>query len=181
MRYFILFSVLIFIPMNVDAQIDYDGIRSKKLTPISIDTITESIIVVNKKNAILFFRQNDIKSYVNSLGKKSEHDYLKILLSSNTKKIIIKDWTDYEAAEREKMFGNMEKVSSDENFSNEFYYVGADLIHNGKFMIIDKKSNQIVEKKLRIKRIKGLYGTRYAEFLLPDDRSFWSIVTRLGL
>ena len=186
MRYIITISCFLLTFITVEAQINYDEIKNQELVPTSIDTISEAILVVNSKNAILYFRQADVKEYIkpyNKLGVRidTNHDNLESLLTQDKAKIILTDWWyDYTDNERERLFGDRDFKNSDKKYMDEFHYVGADLIHDGKFMILDKKTNNIITKKLRIKRVNGLYGTRYVEFQLPDKRRFWNMITRVG-
>jgi hypothetical protein len=178
--------IILFITINASAQIDYNKIRIQRLSPIVIDTISESILVIRKRHAVLYFRQSDIKDYIkpfNKLGVRidTRHDNLIKLLNTNSSKIILTDWWfDYTNDDRRKIFGNENYVNEEKKYLSEIHYIGADLIHDGKFMIIDRESNEIVTKRLRMKRIRGLYGTRYVDFQLPDRRRFWNVLTILG-
>ena len=160
MRQFI-FIIGFFLPFNLFSQIDYSKITTQKLTPIDIDSISESIIVIHKKYAIIFFRQSDLKFYIES-DKRLFNNYLNLtnLLSNGTKKIVLNDWWfDYGDEDRLKLFGDTNYTNDDRKYVNELYYIGADLIHDGKFMIKEKASGEIVSKNLRMIKGSGLYGT----------------------
>ena len=62
----------------------------------------------------------------------------------------------------------------------EMIFVVGDLIHDGKTMIIEKRNHESITKKMKMKRVHGLFGTRYVEFRLPNKKAFWTIVTRMG-
>jgi len=78
------------------------------------------------------------------------------------------------------MFGNIKYSNSDKEPLGEFIYIGGDLIHVSKAMIIEKRNHELVPNKMKIKRVNGLFGTRYVEFRLPNKKAFWIIITRLG-
>lgn len=186
MRVIILTSLLIFmIQTSSYSQIDYDKLRTKKLVPISIDTVNEDVLIVEKHFATLYFKKSDILQYAkphNKLGVRIDQLHSSIVELANTSgnSTLTDWWFDYTDEERQRMFGNANYENENKKPLTEFYYVGADLIHDGKFMILDKKSGEPIKKKLRIKRDKGLYGSRYVNFLLPNGQKFWYIITRFG-
>lgn len=170
--------------LNLSAQINYCKITSQELTPIVIDTISEPIVVINKRYATIYFKQSDIKLYMESdkrVFKKNNYTNLKEILSKDSTKIVLNDWWySYGDEERLKLFGNINYTNNDRKYLDELYYIGADLIHDGKFMIKEKKSRKIVSKKMRMKKEEGLFGTQYIYFQLPNKKNFWYIVTALG-
>jgi hypothetical protein len=177
-------GLLLFIPTIANSQIDYDRIKQKKLLPILIDTINDPVIVIKKRYSTVYFKQADIIEYLrpfNVSGVRIDihHESVKKLLSANVKYIRMIDWWhSYTEIERNQL-SKLETFSNeDHKFLEEFYYTGADLIHDGKFMIIDNQSKKVIIKGLKIKKIHGLYGTEYIEFFHPHKKSFWYIVTR---
>ena len=186
MKYIFIFLGVYFFSPAIHAQIDYHKIKKQKLFPIQIDTLSEQVLVIQKKFAIIYFRQSDIKQYLeaeDTLGVRinRNHSNLDSLLSLDFTKIKLTDWWfDYTDEERERLFGNKNYSNQDKIYLSELRRFGADLIHDGKFMLLDRTTKKIIIKKMRIKRIKGLFGTRYVEFQLPDNKSFWDIVTRFG-
>jgi hypothetical protein len=170
---------------NLISQINYDKIRKYKLRPAYIDTLNENTLIIHKKNAVLIFRQSDIKTFLEqnsetSSGKVS-YPYLNAMLKRNEHKIILMDWwSDYTEEERSHIFKKIIYDISDDKTVEELYSIGGDLIYYGKFMVIDNKTKKLITKGLKIIRVKGLYGTRYVNFRLPNSGTFWSIVTRLG-
>ncbi|EMS31224.1 hypothetical protein C943_02371 [Mariniradius saccharolyticus AK6] len=89
-------------------------------------------------------------------------------------------WFDYSDSERKEMFGHSNYSNPDKAILEQLFFVGGDLILGGKVMIIDSKEKKIVKSKMKIKRVKGLFGTRYVEFRLPNKKAFWRITTSLG-
>ena len=185
-RFELLIGLVLLITTNAFPQVDYDKIKNQRLTPIIIDTLNESVIVIQKRFATLYFKQSDIKEYLKSyniLGVRIDMNHKNIdkLLSENKPYIRMIDyWYSYTEEERNKLSRNLNYSNEYEKFLSEMYYVGADLIHYGKFMIIDNKTRKIILKGLKIGKQDGYYGTEYAQFLLPSGKSFWYIVTVLG-
>jgi hypothetical protein len=186
----LIFLIVLLIPIRLIAQIDYDEIKSKNFYSTKIDTINEKVLIVEMKYAIVVFRQGDLDSIIKNTDNSAEigsfryfekYDNLLKLLQSNKQRIKLTDyWYDYDDSDRKKMFGNINYSNSDKKPLGELIYIGGDLIHDNKAMIIEKRNLELVTKKMKIKRVNGLYGTRYVEFRLPNKKSFWSIITRLG-
>ncbi|WP_321295083.1 hypothetical protein [Marinifilum fragile] len=182
--------IIFLIPIQLIAQINYDEIKSKNFYSTKIDTTNEKVLYVEMKYAIIIFKQSDLDSILKNADNSSEIgsfryfekcDNLLKLFQSNKQKIKLTDyWFDYGDEDREKMFGNINYSNPDKKPLGELIYIGGDLIHDGKAMIIEKKNQELVTKKMKIKRVNGLYGTRYVEFRLPNKKSFWRIITRLG-
>ena len=168
------------------SQIDYDKINHKRLYPITIDTLNQPVIVIQKQFATLYFKQSDILKYIKPYNKfgvriDQNHDNIKELLLQNSQYVRIIDWwSDYTESERNINARKTEYSSQYEQFVTEFHYIGADLIHDGKFMLVDNQSGEIRTKGLVIKKQKGLYGTEYVLFMLSPERSFWNVLTRIG-
>lgn len=182
--------ILLVISIESVAQINYDEIRSKKFYSTKIDTINEKVLTVEMKYAIIIFKQSDLDSIVKNTNNSADigsfrylkkYDNLLKLLQSNEQKIKLTDyWYDYGDEDRKKMFGDINYSNSDKKPLGELIYIGGDLIHDNKAMIIEKRNYELVTKKMKIQRVDGLYGTRYVEFRLPNKKSFWRIITRLG-
>lgn len=179
--FFLLFLANLTLVLN--AQINYDEIEYKELTPIQIDTLAEPILVINKRYATIYLKQTDIRQYIES-NKRSWSDNLtnviSLLSTKNTKYTITDWWYDYDDEQRVRIFNDKDYKNQDWYYLKELYYVVPDLVHDGKFMIKSKKEGKIVTDKLCIKKKEGFYGTEYVEFLLPDGKAFWTIVTALG-
>lgn len=185
-RFELIVGIAIYLTTNAFSQVDYYKIKSQRLTPIIIDTLNESVIVIQKRFATVYFKQSDIKEYLKSynvIGERIDMNHKNIdkLLSENKPYIRMTDWWySYTEEERNKLSRNPNYSIEYEKFLDEMYYVGADLIHYGKFMIIDNHTKKIIIKGLKIKKQDGYYGTEYAQFLLPSRKSFWYIVTVMG-
>jgi hypothetical protein len=186
----LIFLTILLIPFRLLAQINYDEIKSKSFYSAEIDTINEKTLIVEKKYAIVIFKQSDLDSIIRNNDNSEDigsfryfekYDNLKRLLQTNQQKIILTDyWYGYDDADREKMFGNINYTNPDKEPLGELIYIGGDLIHDKKAMIIEKGNHELVTKKMKIQRVNGLYGTRYVEFRLPNKKAFWRIITRLG-
>ncbi|MBF8964309.1 hypothetical protein I0P70_13730 [Pontibacter sp. FD36] len=180
----ILFS-LILIQTTAYSQVDFDKIKQKRLEPITIDTVNEDVLIVEKRFATLYFKKADVREYAiphNNLGVRIDqhHDNLLEVVNTSGDTRLVDWWNDYTDEERQSIHGDPNFVNEHKKALSELYYVGADLIHDGKFMVVDKASGEEVRKGLKIKRVNGLYGSRYVEFLLPNGQKFWHLVIRLG-
>jgi hypothetical protein len=175
----LLILVILTVTSTLNAQIDFMKVKDKDLSPIKIDTLSDSIIIIHKKNAIVYFKQSDIKLYIEK--QKDKYPNLNQLLVNKNQSITIKDWWyGYHDGDRKKIFGDSNYTHIDKNYMQELYELGAELIYEGKFMIKDKKTNKIVTKNLRLEQKDGLYGTQYVDFLFGNNKSFWQIITALG-
>jgi hypothetical protein len=58
-------------------------------------------------------------------------------------------------------------------------FIGADLIYEGKFMLLDPRTNNFINKGLIGKRHLGKIGSNTFDYYLPDKRKFYTIVTAL--
>lgn len=186
----LIFLTFFLIPFRIFAQVNYDEIRNKVFYSADFDTINESILIIHKRFAIVIFKQSEMDSMVQTTRNSADlgsfrsferHDRLVSLLNENHQKISLTDyWFDYSDSERKEMFGHSNYSNPDKAILEQLFFVGGDLILGGKVMIIDSKEKKIVKSKMKIKRVKGLFGTRYVEFRLPNKKAFWRITTSLG-
>ena len=181
------FLIIVFVcSINLFGQIDYGQIEYQKLTPMKIDTISDSILVVNNRYATIYFSQSDVKRYIESdkrpvYLRKDNYSNLTDILSKGIKKIVLTDWWyTYGDSDRLKLFGNINYTNDERRYFDELYCIGADLIHDGKFMITKRNSSKIITKNLVMRRIEGQFGTEYIAFQLPSKQNFWLIVTAYG-
>jgi hypothetical protein len=177
-----LFSVL---AIQSFSQVDF-GIRRQKLKPIFFDTTHENIFVYEVPNAMLYFRQDDIKKFIDNTGNKNAlanygYKTFQDTLSKSTKRIEIKDILfSYDQTQRDSIFKHEPKNTFAQKLNEEFYFIGAGLILSGHFMIYSKDKNKFVTKTLIAKRERGYLGERHLSFYLPDGHQFYYIVTALG-
>lgn len=177
--------LLILNQMTAYSQVDYYKIKQKKLEPITIDTVNEDVLIVEKQFATLYFKKADVRKYAiphNELGVRIDQHHANLLEVVNTSgdTRLVDWWNDYIDDEKQSIHGSFNFVNEHKKALSELHYVGVDLIHDGKFMVVDKSSGEEVRKGLKMKRVKGLYGSRYVEFLLPNGQKFWHLVTHLG-
>ena len=169
--------LILYIPNYILAQTEYVRIKNKVFYSTEIDTLNENILVVEKKHAIVYFRQLDL---INQISDTSNSTLIKIL-GKGTKTIHLTDWWfDYTEEDRQRLFGDINYENPDKKYINELIYIGADLINENKTMIIEKCSGIVVTKKMKAKHVNGLYGTTYIEFRLPDRKAFWTILLEIG-
>ncbi|WP_439185880.1 hypothetical protein [Carboxylicivirga taeanensis] len=184
----ILIILLLALSIESWSHIDYDKIRRKKFYSSELDTTSTDILRLEKKHAIIYFKKSDIKELINNPVSrdskftlpKEVHSDLESLLNSS-EQIRLRDWWyDYTEEERKRMFGSDDYKNKDKNHIEDLYYICPDLLHDSKAMIIDKETGKIVTEKMLIKRVNGLMGTIYLDFLLPNKKSIWNIVLVLG-
>jgi hypothetical protein len=182
------FSIsLLFTALTIQcfSQVDF-GIRRQKLTPIFIDTTKENIFVYEVPNAILYFKQNDIKTFIDNPENKNiltNYGYKTFLdtLAKQTQRIKIIDYYFYyDGAQRDSIFKYHKEDLTRKKLNEEFYFLGAGLLLKGQFMAYSKADKKIITKGLIAKQEKGYLGGRTLEFYLPDKKSLYSIVTALG-
>lgn len=185
-------KLLLFLPMAIltllsiqcFSQADF-GIRRKKLQPVHIDTTTENIFIYEVPKAVIYFRQRDIRNYIEHINAKdqknqSPYKVFQDTLNFGIKKIKIKDiFFSYDEKERDSILKRETITSGSQQLNKEFYIIGAELILANKFMVKSKETGRIVTM-LVVKRTSGLYGTRYLDFILPDKKIFYQIITTLG-
>jgi len=205
MRY-LLSLLLILLTFQSYSQIDYDKVKYNKINSSIIDTINEKVLIIERRYAVICFKQKDIDSliiiserrqlFLDSLLKANDFKTFekyairfperkftetKKLLNANKNRIYIKGfYGEYDEEERNKKFKDIPDTLIDRKITSELYYIGADLIFEEKAMIIDKRKNKIISKPIVVERVEGFYGTRYVMFFLPKRKSIWTIVTRLG-
>jgi hypothetical protein len=186
----LIFLTFFLIHFRIFAQVNYDEIKSKIFYSADIDTINESVLIVEKKFAILIFKQSELDSIIRATGNSAElgsfrsferHDNLVSLLRENHQKISLTDyWFDYTDTDRKEMFGHSNYSNPDKAILENLIFIGGDLILGGKVMIIEREEKKIVKSKMKIERVEGLFGSRYVEFRLPNKKAFWRITTILG-
>ncbi len=155
------------------SQKDFKTKRRKNLCPIQIDTLNEPILIIEKSSAFVFFKQSDILKYL----QQNPNTFLQYIFEHKKEKIYFRDfWWDFNYTKEEKenyYKGDFEKKRNNELFFANFYEVGASLIFQGDFMVIDKKSNEVISKKLKMKKIKYTLGQVDVHFKLPSGDLFW--------
>ncbi len=170
------------------AQIDYDKIRRKKFYSAQLDSTSSTILRLEKKHAIIYFKKTDIRELINNPDSRDPkfslptvvYDDLINFFNSNEQIRLTDWWYDYTDEDRKRKFGVADYKNKDKKYIDELYYVCPDLLHDNKAMIIDKETGKIVKGKMLIKRVNGLMGTVYLDFLLPNRKSIWNIVLVLG-
>ena len=167
------------------SQVDF-GISRQKLIPTFFDTTKENVFIYEVPNAVLYFKQGDIKKFIENPFNKNVlinygYDAFQDTLSKNSKLIRIRDaHFFYNQTQRDSMFKFASENPLLRKLNQEFYFIGAALILSGQFMVFSKANNKFITKKLIAKREKGYLGQQNLEFYLPDKKGFYSIVTRLG-
>jgi hypothetical protein len=184
----IMIILLLVFSIESFAQIDYNKIRRKKFYSAQLDSTSLDILRLEKKHAIIYFKKSDIIELIKnpnlqdlkfSLPTEVYADLENYLLSN--KQIRLTDWWyDYTDEERKRMFGSGDYRNIDKKYIDDLYYICPDLLHDSKAMIVDKETDKIITDKMLIKRVNGIMGTVYLDFLLPNKKSIWNIVLVLG-
>jgi hypothetical protein len=178
---------LLFTSMTMQSysQIDF-GIPKQKLKPIFIDTAKENIFVYEVPGAFLYFKQDDIKNFIENpentkvlanYGYKTFQD----TLTKNVHQIKITDiYFYYDEVQRDSIFRQRPENIIEKQLSEEFYFLGAALILKGQFMVYSKADKKFITKNLYAKRHKEYLGGRTLQFYLPGKKLFYYIITALG-
>ena len=177
--------LLLVLTIQSFSQVDF-GIRRQKLKTTFFDTATENIFVYEVSNAIIYFKQTDIKKFIDNADNKdvlANYGYKTFndTLAKNIKQIKIIDvHFYYDQTQRDSIFGQQPENTLTKKLNEEFYFLGAGLILKGQFMVYSKSEKKFVSKRLIAKRQKEYLGGRTLQFYLPDKKQFYYIVTRLG-
>ena len=177
--------LLITLAIQSYSQVDL-GIRRQKLKPTFVDTAKENTFVYEVPNAILYFKQDDIKSFIDNPDNKNilaNYGY-KMFLDTLTKKTPQIKVTDfyfyYDEAQRDSIFKQHTENLATKKLSEEFYFIGAGLILKGQFMVYSKGDKKFITKRLIAKKEKGYFGQESLQFYLPNKKQFYYVVTALG-
>jgi len=165
------------------SQKTYNKIGSSKMEPIHIDTLTEDVLIIDKRVATLYFKQSDVQKYIrvyDSLENKSTFPKTLELLGGDGNQKLVDWWYSYTDEERKMLVGTSEYSNKDKAYIDEFFYLAPHLIRDGKFMIIDKASGEEVREGLRMKKVNGLYGGSSIQYRLPSGEQFWYQIISLG-
>lgn len=182
---FLIFFLLTALTLQTYSQTDL-GIRRKKLHPTFFDTTKENTFIYEVPNAILYFKQDDIKKFIDNPTNKNilanyGHKLFLDTLSKKTKLIKVTDfYFYYDVAQRDSIFRQHQENLVTKKLSEEFYFLGAELILKGQFMVYSKSDKRFVTKKLIAKRRKELLGQRTLYFYLPDKKKFYYVIITLG-
>jgi len=178
----LLFTTLTFHSIS---QVDF-GIRKQKLHPIYIDTARDNIFIYEVPNAILYFKQEDIKNFIDNPENKTvlaNYGYktFQDTLTQKTRKIIITYfYFYYDQRQRDSIFRQQPENILAKQLNEEFYFLGAGLMLRGQFMVFSKADKKFITKGLVAKKIKGYLGQNRLVFYLQDKKPFYDIVTAFG-
>lgn len=184
LRYSITFLILV-ISIQAYSQVDF-GIRKRKLKPTFFDTTSERVFVYEVPNALLYFKQDDIKMFIDNPKNKSilgNYGYKTFsdTVTKMTQRIAVTDYYFYyDEANRDSIFRQQTENPITKKLSEEFYFLGAGLILEGQFMVYSKADKKFITKGLVAKRRKEFLGQQTLQFYLPNKRQFYHIITRLG-
>lgn len=157
------------------------------LKTITIDTLNEKILVIHKRNVVVFFRQTDIQEYINDskFGLPRSESFLitNAILKSNKRRIDLNDQKiDY--TDEEIMANNTRKEPGVDQIAMlampEMSYIGAHLIMSGKFMVFENQTGKFISERINILTLDSEYGSRSVQFKLPSGLSFWRNIIFLG-
>jgi hypothetical protein len=162
------------------------GIRKQKLKPVKFDTTEAGIFIYEVKNAVIYFKQDDINEFISSPENNNgmynkAYVALKELLAQQRPKVRLADlYFSYDQAFRDSIFKQRPQEFLTRQLNEEFHPVGAALLLYGQFMIFSKIDRKILTKNLVARRTNGYFGARYLQFYLPGRQTFYTIVTALG-
>ncbi|WP_287101730.1 hypothetical protein [Hydrotalea sp. AMD] len=167
------------------SQIDF-GIRRQKLKPTFFDTTKENVFIYEVPNAILYFKQSDIKDFIENPENKNiliNYGYktFQDTLAKNVEQIKVTDlYFYYDQRQRDSIFRQQPENILTKHLDEEFYFIGAALILKGQCMVYSKTNQMFLNKHLVAKRQKEYLGGRTLQFYLPDKKQFYYIVTAFG-
>jgi len=180
----LLILIFVFPFLTGKAQIDFSKIKRQKLHPVVIDTVSENIFVFEKKDMNVVFRQADILNYIDSICAISDcGNYYNDLCDTleTIREIRLMDFLySYVEVEKDSILKNENISLYHKRINEQFFYVGAHLILLNKFMLVDRSSGMIIRRKLIAKQTEGILGTTYLECFYAPNKSFYTVVTRLG-
>ncbi len=172
---------------SVPDKYDYEKIRSVRLRPTPFDTNATPTLIYVKRYAEVYFKQSDIKDYINQEIKrdtttKKMYDSLLNLLNQKKSKIEIVDLLfEYYWTEKQVDSLKTKRLTTDyTRLTNHLIeFIGMDLIYEGKFMLFDPRQHSFIGKGLIGKRHLGKIGSNTFDYYLPDKRKCYSMLTAL--
>ena len=175
----LLVLVLLVISHNIMGQSKYMNIKNKKLTPVTIDTVSEKIFVYVKPFARIYFKVDQIMNHIDSLqklNKAAELQALKDTLMTVKQKLEIVDWVySYDDQEGIQTISRKNISKKDLEINKAFESIGADLILGGEFMVYSGTMERVVTRRLKVVRAKGVFDVQYLSFIFPDRSMFYWI------
>jgi len=165
----------------------YGQFKTRKLTPTHFNIEGENIFVYSKNYVDIYYRQSDIKAYIldaikrDSTNKRIDKELFD-LVNENRKEIRITDllYSLQTAKETDSLRQTKQIEQFNDRITDVFEFIGADLIYEGKFMIYSHADKKFIKNGLKGKRFKGQLGNRSYIYVLPNGKTFYSIVTTLG-
>ena len=180
-----IFLILLVLAFQSYSQIDFN-VRRQKLKTTFFDTIREKIFIYEVPNAILYFKQDDIKKFIGNPENKNilanyGDEIFKDTLTKNTQQIKVRDiHFYYDQAQRDSILRHQSENPLTKKLNEEFYFIGAALILKGQFMVYSKSNKKFVSQGLIAKQQKDDLGGTTLLFYLPGKKQFYSIVAALG-
>jgi hypothetical protein len=163
--------IVMFFSLYAVGQFKYLDI-TKKVIPIKKIDTTQTFIyeVLDFK---LIFAQSDILSYISKLQEREKKEFQILLdtLSCNSKQICVKKDTVYD---------KLYKKDKRDILSNKFTYIAADLLLEGKVLILSTTKRRLKTSKIICKMVGGYYGTEYLVFRLPNRKKIYEVVACYG-
>jgi hypothetical protein len=165
---------------------EFYKMKSVELKPAKFQPDTVPTLVYIKRNGEIYFRQSDIRTYIQEASSRDSTDKrivteLLALVNGGKKKIEIIDllfetWTssEFDSLKSKRQTNEYSRLT---NHLIEF--IGADLIYEGKFMVYNPSSNNFIAKGLKGKWHGTKQGVTSYDYLLPDKKKFYSIVTSI--
>lgn len=180
-----IFFILLVLTFQSYSQINFN-VRRQKLKTTFFNTSREKVFIYEVPNAILYFKQDDIKKVIDNPENKNilanyGDEIFKDTLATNTQQIKIKDiYFYYDEVHRDSILRHQPENQLTKKLNEEFYFIGAALILKGQFMVYSKSNKKFVRHGLKAKKQKDELGGTSLVFYLPDKKQFYSIVTALG-
>ena len=184
-KYYLTICLLPALISTAIAQSENGRISSIELHPAYIDTLNENTLVIHKRYATIYFKQSDIHEYVKHQDKfglplAEKFIITNAILQAKKKRIDFKDWV-AEYTEEEKLSLRLfDYRGFDYMAMPELWYIGCDLIKDGKFMVFENNTRTIVSSEIKMINQIGDFGINIVQFQLPTGLQFWQELFFIG-
>jgi hypothetical protein len=167
------------------AQSENERISSIELHPTYIDTLNENTLVIHKRYATIYFKQSDIQEYVKHQDKfglplVEKFIITNSILQAKKNRIDFKDWF-AEYTEQEKLYLKLLDYNGIDHMAMpELWFIGYNLIKEGKFMIFENNIRETVYNGLKMINQNSEFGINSVQFQLPTGLQFWQELFLIG-
>jgi hypothetical protein len=163
---------------------DYYKHKMVTLKPAKFNLDSTPTLIYVKKNAEIYFKQSDVRDYIHeeirrdSTYKMLEGELLNLVNGDKIKIEVVDFLFEFWTSKEIDSLKSRRLTNDYSNLINHWIeFIGADLIYEGKFMLYEPSSGRFVEKGLKGKWQGAQIGSTTWDYLLPDRRKFYSLIT----